>query len=281
MSEASRDFTQTQYEEAYQAASNLRTLFDTTPNSYIETSAGPVFISHEKWIDMLFSFAPHGIYEVLGSMWDGQKNPYIPVYLLSPEEVREVQKTDGQSQTPEYFNKATVLKEGNELPSLRTLRPYKNIVVYALERAAGIAIMSERSIDIPPAATITLGETASYYTFGHHGGNIIMQDLYKNALNVNSDNPLPAEISDNDARHYFDLKENDMVPDFIIREMIREIKNLLPEAEPEFKLLSQDRYAMKYSLCIMLDVPAHLQQELMKKMLWMMPHYLSLCILPK
>lgn len=272
------NFTLEEYDKAYQCANNLRTLFETPPDSYIETSNGPLFISRERWMQILFSFAPDGIYEVLGSMWDGEGRPHIPAYLLSAEEIKTMKEDRGKSQTPPYFNKAAVLQTDEALPPLRTFRSYNNLVNYALERCSGLAILGERSPGKRPDAPISFGAIASYYTFGNHGGTVVMQEFYDNALKIDPNNPLYAKASDENSMMLFDLKENDMIPDFIIKDIDFEIKNYFPDAKPLYKLLYQSGYAMKYILCIILDISKTDQDILLKKISWMMPHYILVCI---
>lgn len=218
------------------------------------------------WKTRLYELMPQCYYEILGGGTDPEGRSHIAARLCTNEKI-------------DQFEKARRVSEQHRTGQDKTgIMNFPALNYYALERLAGIAIISGEE-DQRPDALLRLGSIWSFHEYEELAGcgNVIAD--FEKASSIAPENPFDVVVKE--TGHYTIGKPNEAFFPVYIRDAIsEEIQSIHPSSKPDFHLLTETRFAMPMSILIMLgiDLSDEEKSSIQSQLTWYMPPYLPIAV---
>ncbi|KYG77264.1 MULTISPECIES: hypothetical protein [Roseivirga] len=154
------------------------------------------------------------------------------------------------------------------------------IINHAFENELGLAILRpDDNNNKPPEATVRFGAVWAYKEFSELGGAPNTIQEYLDALSVKPESPFEAEKSNSDKISIGEPNPK-FFPEYVKSLVVKFIKEFVPEAQPNFGLLSQERFIAPYSILVDLNTecPDDIMNKLRYELTWFMPPYLPITL---
>lgn len=215
------------------------------------------------WTLELYKRLPHAYYEIMGIITDPDGRSYTAVMLCEDNHIDQIKGLNTKHK-----------KIASVVPLDMIIQDFNSVVKYCMEENLGIAIVSSVENNKRPDALLRYGCVWSYYEYQDLlGCGNITSDFYR-ALGLNTERPFDVMVEDTD-ECIFSTPSEAFFPSYVRNLMTKEIQSLYPDEQPEFILVVEKKYAMAYSIGILIHSPSDEDCESLKRSLtW----YVPLCL---
>lgn len=199
-----------------------------------------------EWRHQFYQIIKGGLFAFAGMITDGNGRGYVGVYVVD---------------------------EADE-----NTKAFEELARYAFECEAGIAVLDHQSEEgEAPLEILRFGAIWSYVVYGELAGNPDVMNDYAQALKAGHQNPFEAEVSDSNkaltgssTEEFFPLPVRDMI--------MGEVQEIAPDANVNFQLWQQERYAMPSSIQVIVkpELTDAQKEALSRQFAWYSTPYLPI-----